>query len=152
MASIIKVTINIHEPVEKVWETLMNPDALKQWLTGFVSAEPLTGTIGEKGSTSKLKLLERGKEMEIIETVLQAKPHQQYSFTMTHKTFEAETDIRLISFGQRTELIQTVQFFPKGFLMKLFVPLMKGTMKKRMANELFRLKNFIETKSQSTTT
>jgi len=147
MASIIKVTITINSPVEKVWALLMNPDNLQHWLTGFVSAEHLTGKIGEAGSTSKLKFLERGKEMEVTETVLQVTQQQQYTFTMTHKTFEVETDIRLISFIHRTEVIQTVQFFAKGFFMKLLVPFIKGAMKKRMANELFRLKNFIETKS-----
>lgn len=125
----------------------MNPDNLKHWLTGFVSAEHLAGTIGEAGSTSKLKFLEGGKEMEVIETVLQVKPQKQYTFNMKEKTFEVETDIRFISFGNRTELIQTVQLFPKGILMKLFFPIIKGAMKKRMANELFSLKNFIETKS-----
>jgi len=146
MANLIKVTTTINAPVEKVWEVLMNPDNLQHWLTGFVSAEHLTGTVGEKGSTSKLKFLERGKEMEVTETVLQVKPQQQYTINMTSKTFEVETDIRLISFGHRTELIQTVQFFPQGFFMKLLMPVIKGAMKKRMANELFSLKNFIETK------
>ena len=146
MARIILVTISINTPIEKVWEKLMNPDNLKHWLTGFVSAEHLTGKIGEAGSTSKLKFLERGKEMEITETVLQVKPQQQYSFRMKSDTLETENDIRLISFGHRTELIHTVQFFPKGFFMKLFMPIIKGAMKKRMANEYFSLKNFIEAK------
>ena len=53
--------------------------------------------------------------MEVTETVLIAKPNQQYAFEMRHDTFETETDIRFISSGQRTEMIQTVQFSPKGF-------------------------------------
>jgi uncharacterized protein YndB with AHSA1/START domain len=146
MANIIKVTITINQPAEKVWELFMNPDNLKIWLTGFVSAEHLSGNIGEIGSVNKLKFMERGKAMEVTETVLVAKPNQQYAFIMKHATFETETDIRFISFGHRTEMIQTVQFFPKGFLMKLFMPIIKGAMKKRMANELFSFKNFAETK------
>jgi uncharacterized protein YndB with AHSA1/START domain len=147
MVNMIKVTITINHPAEKVWELFMNPGNLQHWLTGFVSAEHISGRIGETGSVSKLKFMERGKVMEVTETVLIAKPNQQYAFTMKHKTFEAETDIRFISFGQRTEMIQTVQLFPKKFFMKLLMPIVKGEMKKRMANELFKLKNFIETKS-----
>ena len=64
---------------------------------------------------------------------------------MTSTAFNAETDIRLISFGSRTEMIQTVQFFPKQFMMKLLMPLIKGPMKKRMENELIRFKNLVET-------
>ena len=142
----IKVTISINRPAEKVWELFMNPENLQHWLTGFVSAEHLSGNIGETGSVSKLKFMERGKIMELTETVLIAKPNQQYAFTMKHETFETETDVRFISFGQRTEMIQTVQFSPKGFFMKLFMPMIKGAMKKRMANELLKFKNFAETR------
>lgn len=143
----IKVTITINQPVEKVWELFMNGDNLQYWLTGFVSAEHLNGKMGEAGSVSKLKFMERGRLMEVTETVLIARPHQQYSFMMKHKDFDAETDIRFISFGQRTEMIQTVQSSPKGFFMKLLMPIVKGAMKKQMANELFKFKNFAETKS-----
>jgi uncharacterized protein YndB with AHSA1/START domain len=147
MANMIKVTITINQPAEKVWELFMNPDNLQYWLTGFVSAEHLNGNVGETGSVSKLKFMERGEVMEVTETVLNAKPNQQFASMMKHETFETETDIRLISFGQRTELIQTVQFSPKGFFMKLLMPIVKGAMKKRMANELLSFKNFAETKS-----
>jgi len=146
MANLIKVTTTINAPIENVWVVLMNPHNLQHWLTGFVSVKHVSGIIGEAGSTSQLKFMERGKEMDITETVWFVKPQQQYTSKMTHDTFETESDIRLISFGHRTELIQTVQFSPKGFAMKLFMPIMKGVMKKRMANELLKLKNFIETK------
>jgi carbon monoxide dehydrogenase subunit G len=147
MANIIKVTITINAAPQTVWEDLMNPDNLRHWLTGFVSAKHLSGTIGEAGSISQLKFMERGKEMEVTETVLFSNPDQQYTFRMESVSFSTENDIRLISFGNRTELIQTVQFQPNGFFMKLLAPLIKGVMKKRMLNELLKLKSFIETKS-----
>ena len=147
MASIIKVTITINKPVEKVWELFMNPDNLKHWLTGFISAEHISGNVGQAGSMSNLKFKERGKLMEVTETVLVSIPNQQYSFEMEHKSFEAKTEIRLVSLGNRTEFIQMVEFFPKGFMMKIMMPMIKGVMKKQMANELLSLKNFIETKS-----
>ena len=111
MANIIKVTTNINQPVEKAWELFMDPGNLQHWLTGFVSAEHLSGNPGEAGSVSKLKFLERGKVMEVTETVSIVKPNQQYAFTMKQETFESEVDVRFVSFGQRTEMIQTVQLF-----------------------------------------
>ncbi len=147
MAYTSKVTITINQPVEKVWELFMDPDNLKKWLTGFVSAEHISGKIYETGSVSKLKFMESGKEMEVTETVLMAKPNQQYTIMLKHKTFETETDVRFNSLGQQTELIQTVQFSPKNFMMKLMMPLAKGEMKKRTADELFKFKTFAETKS-----
>lgn len=147
MASIIKAMITINAPSQKVWEHLMNPDNLRHWLTGFVSAKHLSGTVGEAGSVSQLKFVERGKEIEVTETVMLSNPTQHYSSRMESASFSTESDIRLTSFGPRTELIQTVQFQPSGLLMKLFAPLVKGAMKKRTLNELLKLKNFIEANS-----
>ncbi|HVG41898.1 MAG TPA: SRPBCC family protein [Chitinophagaceae bacterium] len=144
MASIIKVTTTINATPQKVWEQFMNPDNLKHWLTGFLSAKHLSGTIGEAGSISQLKFMERGKEMEVTETVLFSNPNRQYTFRMESASFSTQNDIRLISFGNRTEIIQTAQFQPNGFFMKLIIPFIKGEMKKRMLNELLKLKNFIE--------
>ena len=150
MANIIKSTITINAPAEKVWENLMNPENLKHWLTGFLSAEHLAGNLGEAGSTSKLRFMERDKEVEILETVLFSKLHQQYTFSMAHDSFSAESDFRLVSFGHRTELIQTVHFHPKNFFFKLFLPIIKGAMKKRNLTELLKLKNFIENAERET--
>ena len=147
MASITKVTITIQQPVEKVWALLMDPENLKHWLTGFVSLEQLSGKADEPGSTSKMTFKENGKLVEVIETITVSKPNQQFAFNMKHKSFENETDIRLIPFGNRTEMMQTVQFSPKGTLMKIMTPLLKGVMKKRMTNELLAFKKFAESKS-----
>jgi len=144
MASTSKVTVTVNAPVAKVWEIFMNPDHLKHWLPEFVSIEHLDGPVGQKGSTSKMKFIERGKELEVIEKVLFVNPMQQYTFNMQHETFNILTDVRFISIGQVTEIIQAVQFSPKGIFMKLMIPLMKGAMKKKMANDLKKLKEFIE--------
>jgi hypothetical protein len=63
---------------------------------------------------------------------------------MNSTAFDVDTDIRLVSFGSRTEMIQTVQFFPKQFFMKLLMPVMKGAMKKRTEKELVKFKEFVE--------
>jgi hypothetical protein len=151
MANSIKVTVTVNASSEKVWDIFMNPDYLKHWLTGFVSIEHLDGTIGNKGSTNKMIFIERGKELEIIERVLFINPMQQYSFEMQHEDVNTLVDVRFISIGKVTEIIQAVQFIPKGIFMKLIMPLMKGAMKKRMANDLQNLKVFIESINPQTT-
>ena len=146
MANSIKVTVTVNAPVKKVWDTFMNPELLKHWLTGFVSIEHLDGTIGETGSTSRIKFIERGKDLEIFEKVLFVNPQKQYSFEMKHDAICTLTDVRFISIGQVTEIIQAVQFSPKGIFMKVMMPLMKNAMKKKMKNDLKKLKDFIESK------
>ena len=148
MANITKVTVSINETIEKVWALFINPDNLKHWLTGFVSAEHISGKPFEPGSKSKLVFKERGRTVEVVETVLEVQPNQHYRFKMENKSFDIETDIRLVSFGNRTELIQTEQFHPKGFFMKLMMGLMKGQMKKRLEKELDKFKRFVESRER----
>jgi hypothetical protein len=69
MPQSIKVSIQINQCVEKVLKDFMNPDNLQYWLSGFVSSELISGKAGETGSVSKLKFMERGKVMEVVETV-----------------------------------------------------------------------------------
>jgi uncharacterized protein YndB with AHSA1/START domain len=144
MANHSKVTVTIDRPAEMVWDKLMDPDNLKHWLTGFVSAEHVSGQHDKPGAVSKLRFKEGGREMEVMETVTALEPHQRYAFTMNSTAFDVDTDIRLVSFGSRTEMIQTVQFFPKQFFMKLLMPVMKGAMKKRTEKELVKFKEFVE--------
>ena len=147
MAISIKVTVTVNAPVEKVWDIFMNPTYLKHWLTGFRSVEHLDGIIGQVGSTNKLTFLERGRALEVIEKVLHLNPLQQYSFSMHSDTLDALADVRFVSIGQITEVIQAVQYSPKGFVMKLLMPFMKGAMKRRMTNDLSNLKAFIESRA-----
>ena len=142
-----EATITINRPVERVWEALMNPENLKFWLTGFVSVEHISGEIGKTGSVSRLKFLERDKELEVTETAILVDPNLQYTFKMTSIPFDTNTDIRLIASGNSTELIQTVQFFPKQIFMKIMMPLIKGAMKRRMESELNKFKDFVESSS-----
>ncbi len=144
MASIIKASVTINKPVSKVWELFMNPDNLSHWLTCFISITFLEGRYGQPGSRYKLLFKERGKEMEFTEKVLQIEPLQHYRFDVQHKMLSSENDFRFISFGEYTEVIQTIHPFPKGFFMKLMMPFIKKSMEKRMKDDLISFKKFVE--------
>ncbi|MGI8862809.1 MAG: SRPBCC family protein [Solirubrobacteraceae bacterium] len=65
----VHVEIEIATPVQRVWETIMNPDRLKDWVTihrsvGHVS-EPLT-----KGSTMEQELRMRGVSFKVNWTLV----------------------------------------------------------------------------------
>jgi carbon monoxide dehydrogenase subunit G len=140
------VSINISQPVETVWQLLVDPENLKHWLTGFKSLEVISGKAGEAGSVSKMKVMEGGKEMEVTETTLAVNPPQQYSFSIEHKLFKNIVDIHLKPAGNGTVMSQTVQFFPRAFFLKIMMVMMKGQMKKRTLNDLLKFKAFAESK------
>jgi uncharacterized protein YndB with AHSA1/START domain len=148
MAHSSTVSITINAPAAKVWNVLMDPESMKHWLTGFISAEHLSGAAGEPGSRSRLKFLERGKETEVLETVTVSKPDQQYSFSMEHPAFSSQVDIRLRAMANSTELTQAMEMRPKGFLMKLMMTVAKAEMKRRMTSELEKLKEYVERQAE----
>src|SRR3712207_835900 len=117
-----QVSVTINKPVERVWEIFMNPDNLKHWLTGFVSHEHVSGSENQPGSVTKMKFNERGKLMEVMETVLVHKLQEQYSFVISHDSFETKTDVQFKRVGDQTEMVQNADFKPKGFFMKLITP------------------------------
>lgn len=146
MAASIKITTSVNAPVNRTWEILSNPVYLEQWVSGFIAIEHLQGNAGNVGSTSKLKFAERGKEIEVVEKILEVVPHKQFTIQITGDEFESISDIRLISLGRKTELIQAVQLTPKHILMKIMMPVIKGEFKRRMTEDLGRLKNLVEKK------
>lgn len=145
MASIIQVSVSIGETTPKVWDLFMDHQNLRHWLTGFISVKTLTGEAGQPGSTSAMEFLEGAKRLAITETVLQSERYKQFAFRMEHQSGRSDNDVRFISFGRRTELIQTTMVFPNSFVMKMLLPIVKGQMKKQMAKELSRFKYFVET-------
>jgi uncharacterized protein YndB with AHSA1/START domain len=68
--STVKVTTRIHAPIERVWETVMDPSRLGDWVTihrgvSEVSSRPLT-----KGSTMNQLLCLRGVNFHVHWTLV----------------------------------------------------------------------------------
>lgn len=149
MATVIKTAVTVNKQVEEVWQAFMNPANLPHWLTGFVSVTPISGQPGMPGSKNKIVLKERGREMVAEETVQEITSPKHFRCTIASTQMNSENDFRFVSFGHYTEIIQTVQLHPNGFMMKLLLPFVKGTAQKTMTNDLMKLKIFIEETNKS---
>jgi uncharacterized protein YndB with AHSA1/START domain len=144
MATIIKTAVTINKPVEKIWEAFINPANLPHWLSDLVSATLISGKQGLPGSKHKLVFKERGNEVTVTETVQEATPLKHFRSTMENKQMNSEVDFRFISFGNYTEIIQTVHLFPHNFLMKLWMPFIKAGVRKTLTKDLIKMKKMIE--------
>lgn len=72
--SLVHVTTNIQAPVDRVWETVMDPSCLERWVTihralGDVSSRPL-----RKGSTMDQVLHLRGVSFHVHWTLVDVNP------------------------------------------------------------------------------
>jgi hypothetical protein len=63
------LSIQIDLPREKVVELFDNPENLKLWQPGFISAEHISGEKGHPGSKTRLNYKMGRREIEMIETI-----------------------------------------------------------------------------------
>jgi hypothetical protein len=68
------VSTEIARPREEVAQLLADPAQLPKWLRGLVLHEPVSGTHGQLGTTSRVVLRMGQREMECTETVTRREP------------------------------------------------------------------------------
>ena len=68
----VETTIDL--PRERVIELFDNPDNLPKWQPTLQSFELISGESGQPGAKSRLVYLEDGREIEMIETIVNYKP------------------------------------------------------------------------------
>jgi uncharacterized membrane protein len=72
--SVVHVKINVQAPVERVWDTIMNPDRLKDWVTIHRSIKGVSEQPLAKGSTMEQVLHMRGVSFHVHWTLVDVYP------------------------------------------------------------------------------
>jgi uncharacterized protein YndB with AHSA1/START domain len=72
--STVHVKITINAPIERVWETVMNPERLKDWVTIHRSLKEVTGNPARKGATMDQVLHMRGVSFRVHWTLVDVSP------------------------------------------------------------------------------
>jgi carbon monoxide dehydrogenase subunit G len=149
------VSIQIAMPRERVAQLLADPAHLPKWLRGLVLHEPLSGTHGQVGTTSRVVLQMGKQKIECTETITRREPadlNEIPSGSVVH--FDREivgegmwSDIRdrLTEAGPQTTLWQSEsedRF--SGLLMRLMGLLMPGAFRKQSQQHMQDFKAFAE--------
>lgn len=74
--STVHVTIDIHAPVQRVWETIMDPEHLKDWVTIHRSVTNVSDQPWRKGATMEQVLHMRGVSFKVQWTLTDVKAPQ----------------------------------------------------------------------------
>lgn len=139
----IEILINL--PRVEVLKKLTNVDNFKHWQSDFVSAEYLSGEIGEFGAKMKLQYNFGRRTMVMIETItkqdLPFEIHYSYSasgmYNVQQNMFKENT-------RGETIWISKNEFVPTSFKMRLFLWLMPKTFKNQSLKYMNDFKNFAE--------
>ncbi|HLF63005.1 MAG TPA: SRPBCC family protein [Saprospiraceae bacterium] len=124
--------IDIDLPRDRVITLFDNPENLKHWQPGFMSMEPLSGTPGQAGATSRLKYKIGGRELELIETITVRNLPDEFSGT--YETEGMWNEVRNIFQAvdhNKTRWISYVEFRPSSFSLKLMMKLAPGAFRKQ---------------------
>lgn len=137
--------IEIDKPIARVVELMDNPDNLKHWMEGLQTYEPLTGELGEPGSTAKMVFKQGKRNIEMVETVIKNDLPSEMELTYDTKGAFNRILIRFEDLGNgRTKYWQQSEFEFEGFMMKLMAKLMPGAFRKQSMKYLKAFRDFAE--------
>lgn len=136
----------IDAQIEKVISLFGNKDNLSKWQDGFISLEHLEGTPGTPGAKSRLVYQTRGKQIELIETIIKNELPREFiasyeadTMRNTMKNTFSNIDIH------QTEYIAEVEYTKfNGLIPKLMAKLFPGMFKKQTQKWLNQFKEFVE--------
>jgi uncharacterized membrane protein len=139
-------TVDIDAPRERVVAIFQDPENLKYWQEGFISAEHLEGEKGRTGAISRLRYKMGKREMDLMETILKNDlphefvglyVHEHMSNTMTN-TFKELPN----GHTRYTAHLHYTEFH--GFMIKVMAFLFPGMFKRQVQKWLDRFKVFVE--------
>ncbi len=136
--------ISIDLPRERVIELFDNPDNLSQWQPTLKFFEHFEGELGKPGAKSRLIYNERGRELEMIETILVRNMPDEFSGTYQAKgVFNTVKNIFYEQGENQTRWVLDTEFEFSG-MMKLMGFFMRGAFPKETAKGMRLFKEFAE--------
>lgn len=117
---------------------------MKNWQPALKKFELQSGTPGQVGAVSQLTYEENGREIVLIETISSRNEPNELSGTYANPIALDTIKNQFIALEARcTNWVMDCEFKLHGFW-KLLGPLLKGTIKKRMAQDMHRFKELAE--------
>lgn len=139
------IEVNIKAPREKVVRLFQDPDGVKEWQPGFVGMTHLSGEKGKAGSKTLMKYKNKGREMEIEETIV--KNELPELFISTYDASGVHNIVRshfIESENETTTYRSENEFHFTNFMMKAFGFFMPGAFKKQTQSYLDLFKLYVE--------
>ena len=119
-------SIEIKQPLEKTVALWQDKNNYKHWQDGFISKELLSGTAGEVGAVSLIKLDFNKDIMELTETIQIAELPNAFKVLIEHKHMSNTMNSKFTAINDSTTLWTAeidyfkVNFWPAKIMMRLF--------------------------------
>ena len=141
---VFQYEVEIDKPVSEVYRAFNNPDNMPRWLTGFQRFEPISGEPGRPGSTARHVYLERGRTVELIETITLHEPEKRFEGRLEGQGVNCAMQVEFVDKGDTTIVRARSDFRSRSFLMSLMLPFVGKGIRERQGSDLRRFKELIE--------
>jgi hypothetical protein len=141
-----ETSVDIDAPLPYVVSLFCDPAHFKDWQKGFVSYEPVSGTPRTAGAKARVKYINNGHSIELMETIREMNLPDQMTalYEYQHGVNTMITQFKTLP-GNRTQYTTGVGYNkPIGFLPKLMAWLMPGLAKKHNRQWAENFKTFAE--------
>ncbi len=136
----------INAPIEKVTELAGNPDNRRKWMEGLESDEPLSGTPGAPGATSRLVFKTGNVTIQFIGTVITRNLPAEMIETMDAPNVLTTITRRFVALSpQRTKYVSEQAYEFKGLFNQIVGFLLQGEFKQQTLRHIENFKRFVET-------
>lgn len=136
--------IEIDRPLSDVYAAFNNPDNLPRWITGLQRTEPISGTPGQVGAKTRQIYLERGRAIELIETITAHEPMRHFSGEIEGQGMNCAIHVTFVDRGRSTLVVAGSDLRSRSFLLSLMLPFIKGSVRKRQFGDFERFKRLLE--------
>ncbi|TXE16883.1 SRPBCC family protein [Psychroserpens burtonensis] len=137
----IKVNVTLDEFIKK----MDNVDNMKHWQHGFVSAEHISGDLGQLGAKMKLKYRFGKRKMEIIETITKRNLPNEFHANYTMKAMQnVQQNYFKNTNNGFTKWTSITEFVPLNLKMRLMLFFIPRAFKKQSLIYMRNFKSFAE--------
>ena len=136
--------IEILQPLTSVWAYFIDHNNLSQWLSGLVSHEIISGSGREVGALARHVYQENDRAFEFDERIKARTDQQFFAHVLENTYLDTHIDYHFTATGDATQVECHLLLEPKGFKMKLALPLYQHEVVQRHENALNNLKVRVE--------
>lgn len=137
--------LEINKPIEEAWAVMMDESKMADWLTGFKSAELLSGTKNEVGAVSKIVMHPPGEDlMEMTETITAMKENKHMGMKFDMDIMSSTLDMYFTEKDGKTIMKSEAEATGSNILMKSMLAMMSSQMQEQDLLIMTNLKKVIE--------
>ncbi len=140
----IQSKIRISAPASAVFQHLIEPDKLRQWLGGFVSSRPLDGIDHRVGARAAVTIEENGRSQEMISEILEIEQNRFLKVDVSGGPINTVSEYQITALADGELEFEHRMDVKFGGMMGLFSPFLRGVVKKKMQKDLAFLKAAVE--------